>query len=162
MRRQESGFTLIELMIVIAILAILKAIAIPAYQDYAIRSKVSEGLNVAASAKIAVIETFHSRGSVSDQAATGYASPNNGLCRQCCDRGRRFGRDRHRITRNTGATTDVDLRLTPSLVLGASTTSVCSTVAGGGQARSGRVQKLGLSSSIADNNCHIEHREQER
>lgn len=49
----QKGFTLIELMIVIAIIGILAAIAIPAYQDYTIRAQVSEGLNLAASAKTA-------------------------------------------------------------------------------------------------------------
>jgi type IV pilus assembly protein PilA len=56
MKKIQQGFTLIELMIVIAILGILLAIAIPAYQDYTIRAKVSEGLNLAASAKLAVSE----------------------------------------------------------------------------------------------------------
>jgi type IV pilus assembly protein PilA len=55
--RPQSGFTLIELMIVIAILGILLAIAIPAYQDYAIRARVAEGLNLATAAKVAVSET---------------------------------------------------------------------------------------------------------
>jgi type IV pilus assembly protein PilA len=55
--KKMQGFTLIELMIVIAILGILLAIAIPAYNDYTIRARVSEGLNVAASAKSAVSET---------------------------------------------------------------------------------------------------------
>ena len=49
--RKQSGFTLIELMIVVAIIGILAAIAIPAYQDYIIRSKVSEGLNLATASK---------------------------------------------------------------------------------------------------------------
>ena len=61
--KQQKGFTLIELMIVIAIIGILAAIAIPAYQDYTIRSKVSEGLNLAGAAKLAVAETFDSEGS---------------------------------------------------------------------------------------------------
>jgi type IV pilus assembly protein PilA len=70
--KQQKGFTLIELMIVIAIIGILAAIAIPAYQDYTIRSKVSEGLNLAGSAKLAVAETFDSEGSFgTDNAAVG-------------------------------------------------------------------------------------------
>jgi len=60
--KQQKGFTLIELMIVIAIIGILAAIAIPAYQDYTIRSKVSEGLNLAGAAKLAVSETYDSLG----------------------------------------------------------------------------------------------------
>jgi type IV pilus assembly protein PilA len=62
--KQQKGFTLIELMIVIAIIGILAAIAIPAYQDYTIRSKVSEGLNLAGAAKLAVSEVYDSQGSL--------------------------------------------------------------------------------------------------
>jgi type IV pilus assembly protein PilA len=59
----EKGFTLIELMIVVAIIGILAAIAIPAYQDYTIRAKVTEAINLAAAAKTAVAETGISEGS---------------------------------------------------------------------------------------------------
>ncbi len=60
--KMQKGFTLIELMIVIAILGILIAIALPAYQDYTVRAKVTEGLNLAAAAKLASSETRLSNG----------------------------------------------------------------------------------------------------
>jgi type IV pilus assembly protein PilA len=62
MKKLQQGFTLIELMIVVAIIGILAAIAIPAYQDYTIRAQVTEGLNLAAAAKAAVSESFINRG----------------------------------------------------------------------------------------------------
>ena len=62
MKRIQQGFTLIELMIVVAIIGILAAIAIPAYQDYTIRAQVTEGLNLAGAAKAAVSETYASTG----------------------------------------------------------------------------------------------------
>ena len=56
MKQVQKGFTLIELMIVVAIIGILAAVALPAYQDYTVRAKVTEGLSLAASAKTAVSE----------------------------------------------------------------------------------------------------------
>jgi type IV pilus assembly protein PilA len=58
----QKGFTLIELMIVVAIIGILAAIAIPAYQDYTVRSKVTEGINLAGTAETAVADGFNSSG----------------------------------------------------------------------------------------------------
>jgi len=60
--KKQQGFTLIELMIVVAIIGILAAIAIPAYQDYTIRAQVSEGLSLAAGSKAAVTEYYQDRG----------------------------------------------------------------------------------------------------
>ena len=62
MKKVQQGFTLIELMIVVAIIGILAAVAIPAYQDYTIRAKVTEGLGLAGAAKTAVAETYSSKG----------------------------------------------------------------------------------------------------
>ena len=62
MKSIQKGFTLIELMIVVAIIGILAAIAIPAYQDYTVRAQVTEGLNLASAIKASVAESFAQNG----------------------------------------------------------------------------------------------------
>ena len=76
-RSMQKGFTLIELMIVVAIIGILAAVALPAYQDYTTRAKVSEVILMAAPAKLAVTETTSSLGALASVTATnsGYSFP---------------------------------------------------------------------------------------
>lgn len=61
-RNVQKGFTLIELMIVVAIIGILAAVALPAYQDYTIRAKVTEGISLSGALKTAITESFQSKG----------------------------------------------------------------------------------------------------
>ena len=73
--QKQQGFTLIELMIVVAIIGILAAVAIPAYQDYTIRAKVTEGLSLASAGKTAVSEYFSANGELPDtNTAAGMAT----------------------------------------------------------------------------------------
>lgn len=76
MKKNQQGFTLIELMIVIAIIAILMSYAIPAYRDYTVRAKAGEGVALAAGAKLAVSEYFINEGAwPTDNPTAGLAAP---------------------------------------------------------------------------------------
>ncbi len=75
MKKIQQGFTLIELMIVVAIIGILAAVALPQYQDYTIRTKVSEGITLASAAKTAVVDTMSSRSTGAVVAYAGNGAP---------------------------------------------------------------------------------------
>ena len=77
MKRIQQGFTLIELMIVVAIIGILAAVALPAYQDYTVRAKVSEIMIAASAMKNSVAEFYQTRNRMPDSGSIGTVSQNS-------------------------------------------------------------------------------------
>jgi prepilin-type N-terminal cleavage/methylation domain-containing protein len=129
MKKNMQGFTLIELMIVIAILGILIAIALPAYQDYSIRTKNSECLSTAASAKLAVAETFSGGVALDDidDAEAGYAFTGSKYCASIAIDGGTIST----VAQETGATTLAEFDLTPDSADGSGRIEwVCTETAG--------------------------------
>lgn len=116
MKQVQKGFTLIELMIVVAIIGILAAIALPAYQDYTIRAKVTEALSQADGAKVAVEETAQSLGGLTKVTATnsGFTFPAGGTTYVKSVAITDATGVVTVTTQNTGANPDVVIELQPS------------------------------------------------
>lgn len=129
--RGNNGFTLIELMIVVAIIGILAAIAIPAYQDYTIRAKVSEGIAFADFAKTTVSEYYISNNAwPSSNASAGMPSPVTGNYVSDLQVSASGGVSVITVSFSSAAASGLQIVLTPSVI---SSSAVSWTCSGNGQ-----------------------------
>lgn len=120
MKKTQQGFTLIELMIVVAIVGILAALALPAYQDYTVRARITEGLARGAEAKTSIAEFFSANGAFPDDTATaGFNSSAAGMVTSVTCTGGDPACDVITITMNEG--------LIPQLAATANTIDLSST-----------------------------------
>ncbi len=116
MKQVQKGFTLIELMIVVAIIGILAAVALPAYQDYTTRAKVSECVGMISACKTAVTEYYSSQGEMPASASlAGCVDEDGGVESQYCGPAEVDG-EKITVTvlADAGVGADCDLELTPN------------------------------------------------
>ncbi|MDP3423123.1 MAG: pilin [Burkholderiaceae bacterium] len=125
-RAIQKGFTLIELMIVVAIIGILAAVALPAYQDYTIRAKVSEGLGLAAGLKTAISDTFGSRG------PTNMSCTNAATCTVIGVTFLDLAQNKNIATVNSAATGAITITFRPSVVPAGANTLILRPVTAAG------------------------------